>query len=414
MIVSMNAPDAAARARELAQELLGTLRAWPWFDTLRTLRQRFREDRLGLTAGSLTFTTLISLVPLVTVMFAVFTAFPMFAGFERALQEYFLQHLVPDSIARPVLRALTQFAAKARGMGTAGLVFLVITALALVLTIDRTLNAIWRVRQPRPLGQRVIVYWAAITLGPLAMGLSLTATSLAVSATSGWARQLVPGGFALLLDTVQFLLLAAAASGLYHYVPNTAVRWRHALAGGVFVALAFEVAKKLLALYLDSVPVVNAVYGAFAVVPILLLWVYLVWVMVLLGAVVAAYAPSLQMRVAARPAVPGWRFELAMAVLKLLDTARSAGAHGLTLATLATRLRADPLQLEPMLELLRGIDWVARLDEAGEQRHVLLADPARTPADALLRLTLLDPGPASEAFVSSSGWRQLTLRQLLG
>lgn len=414
MIVSMNAPDAAARARELAQELLGTLRAWPWFDTLRTLRQRFREDRLGLTAGSLTFTTLISLVPLVTVMFAVFTAFPMFAGFERALQEYFLQHLVPDSIARPVLRALTQFAAKARGMGTAGLVFLVITALALVLTIDRTLNAIWRVRQPRPLGQRVIVYWAAITLGPLAMGLSLTATSLAVSATSGWARQLVPGGFALLLDTAQFLLLAAAASGLYHYVPNTAVRWRHALAGGVFVALAFEVAKKLLALYLDSVPVVNAVYGAFAVVPILLLWVYLVWVMVLLGAVVAAYAPSLQMRVAARPAVPGWRFELAMAVLKLLDTARSAGAHGLTLATLATRLRADPLQLEPMLELLRGIDWVARLDEAGEQRHVLLADPARTPADALLRLTLLDPGPASEAFVSSSGWRQLTLRQLLG
>ncbi len=414
MIVSMNAPDAAARARELAQELLGTLRAWPWFDTLRTLRQRFREDRLGLTAGSLTFTTLISLVPLVTVMFAVFTAFPMFAGFERALQEYFLQHLVPDSIARPVLRALTQFAAKARGMGTAGLVFLVITALALVLTIDRTLNAIWRVRQPRPLGQRVIVYWAAITLGPLAMGLSLTATSLAVSATSGWARQLVPGGFALLLDTVQFLLLAAAASGLYHYVPNTAVRWRHALAGGVFVALAFEVAKKLLALYLDSVPVVNAVYGAFAVVPILLLWVYLVWVMVLLGAVVAAYAPSLQMRVAARPAVPGWRFELAMAVLKLLDTARGAGAHGLTLATLATRLRADPLQLEPMLELLRGIDWVARLDEAGEQRHVLLADPARTPADALLRLTLLDPGPASEAFVSSSGWRQLTLRQLLG
>ena len=104
-----------------ATELLQTLRTWPWFDTLRTLRARFREDRLGLTAGSLTFTTLIALVPLVTVMLAVFTAFPMFSGFEAALQKYFLQNLVPDNIARPVLRALTMFATKARGMGTLGL-----------------------------------------------------------------------------------------------------------------------------------------------------------------------------------------------------------------------------------------------------------------------------------------------------
>jgi membrane protein len=410
----MDASTAAARARTLARELPQTLRAWPWFDTLRTLRARFREDRLGLTAGSLTFTTLISLVPLVTVMLAVFTAFPMFAGFEKALQEYFLQNLVPDNIARPVLRSLTQFAAKARGMGTAGLVFLVITALALVLTIDRTLNAIWRVRQPRPLGQRVLVYWAAITLGPLAMGLSLTATSLAVGATRGWAQQALPGGFALLLDTVQFLLLAGAASGLYHYVPNTAVRWRHALAGGLFVAIAFEVAKKLLALYLDSVPVVNAVYGAFAVVPILLLWVYLVWVIVLLGAVIAAYAPSLQMRVAQRPAVPGWRFELALAVLKLLDTARAGGARGLSLAQLSERLRADPLQIEPTLELLATLDWVQPLDEGGEPRHVLLADPAATPLAPLLERTLLQPGPASQALVARSGWQHLLLADVLG
>jgi len=409
----MDAPTATARARELARELPQTLRAWPWFDTLRTLRSRFREDRLGLTAGSLTFTTLISLVPLVTVMLAVFTAFPMFAGFERALQEYFLQNLVPDNIARPVLRGLTQFAAKARGMGTAGLVFLVITALALVLTIDRTLNAIWRVRQPRPLGQRVLVYWAAITLGPLAMGLSLTATSLAVGATRGWAQQALPGGFALLLDTVQFLLLASAASGLYHYVPNTAVRWRHALAGGLFVAVAFEVAKKLLALYLDSVPVVNAVYGAFAVVPILLLWVYLVWVIVLLGAVIAAYAPSLQMRVAERPAVPGWRFELALAVLRLLDSARRGADRGLTMAQLSERLRADPLQLEPMLELLAALDWAQPLDEGGEPRHVLLVDPATTPLAPLLERTLLQPGPATQALVLRSGWQHLLLADVL-
>ena len=110
----------AASSRERAAELLETLRDWPWFDTLRTLRQRFREDRLGLTAGSLTFTTLISLVPLFTVMLAVFSAFPMFASFQGALERYFLESLVPTSIARPVLQALNEFAGKARGIGGAG------------------------------------------------------------------------------------------------------------------------------------------------------------------------------------------------------------------------------------------------------------------------------------------------------
>jgi membrane protein len=127
--------------------LLQTLRRWPWFDTLRTLRLRFREDRLGLSAGSLTFTTLIALVPLLTVMLAMFTAFPMFSSFQGALEKYFLQALVPDSIARPVLRSLTQFASKASRVGSVGLLLLVATALSMMLTIDRTLNGIWRVRK---------------------------------------------------------------------------------------------------------------------------------------------------------------------------------------------------------------------------------------------------------------------------
>lgn len=411
--MSDHALSPAERVRSLLRELPDTLRRWPWFDTLRTLRQRFREDRLGLTAGSLTFTTLIALVPLVTVMLAAFTAFPMFAGLEVAMQKYFLQNLVPDTIAKPVLKALTQFAAKARGMGTLGLMLLVATALALVLTIDRTLNAIWRVRQPRPLGQRLLVYWSALTLGPLALALSLTLTSYALSASRGWVSAL-PGGLELLLEVIQFLLLAAAAAGLYHYVPNTPVRWRHAWAGGLFVAAAFELAKKLLTLYLNTVPTYSAVYGAFAAVPILLLWIYLVWVMVLLGAVIAAYAPALQMRVATRPATPGWRFELALAVLRQLEAARHTPARGLSLNALAARLRADPLQIEPVLELLSEIDWVSRLDEPDAPRHVLLCDSARTPIDVLVQRTLLAPGPASAPALAASGLRELTLQRVLG
>jgi membrane protein len=397
---------------EQARRAMRALRSWPWFETLRTLHRRFREDRLGLTAGSLTFTTLIALVPLVTVMLAVFTAFPMFSGFEGALEKYFLQNLVPDNIARPVLRSLTQFAAKARGMGTAGLLLLVVTALALALTIDRTLNAIWRVRKPRPIAQRILVYWAALTLGPLALGVSLSLTSYALSASRGLVAAL-PGGLSVLLELIQFLLMAVATAGLFHYVPNTDVRWRHAAAGALFVAIAFELAKKSLAWYVDTVPTYSAVYGAFATVPIFLLWIYLGWVIVLLGAVIAAYAPSLQMRVTARAVAPGWQFELALAVLRHLAAARRGTQHGLSLAALAEGLRADPLQLEPVVELLAELDWVSRLDEGGASRHVLLCDPALTALAPLLDRTVLPPGEASMAFRLRCGLDRITLAEAL-
>lgn len=411
-VVSRRGASLVEQARALLPELLQTLRNWPWFETLRTLRSRFREDRLGLTAGSLTFTTLIALVPLVTVMLAVFTAFPMFSGFEKSLETYFLQNLVPDSIARPVLRSLTQFAGKARGMGTLGLLLLVATALALVLTIDRTLNAIWRVRRPRPIAQRILVYWAGLTLGPLALGFSLSLTSYAVSASKGLVAAL-PGGVEWLLEIIQFGILAGGAASLFHFVPNTAVRWRHAWAGGFFVALAFEVAKKGLAWYVASVPSYSTVYGAFATVPILLLWIYLGWVIVLLGAVIAAYAPSLQMRVASVAHTPGWSFTLAMSVLRQLHAARQTPQRGLSLEALAARLRIDPLQIEPLLDTLMAMDWVSRLDEEQAPRHVLLCDPATTPIGPLIDRTLLAPGAAAMSFRARSGLDAQTLAQLL-
>ncbi len=393
-------------------ELLGTLQHWPWLDTLRTLRQRFREDRLGLTAGSLTFTTLISLVPLVTVMLALFTAFPMFYKFQDALQKYFLQALVPDSIARPVLGALTQFASKANRLGTFGLVVLVFTAVALMLTIDRTLNNIWRVRKPRPVTQRVLVYWAAVTLGPLLLGVSLSFTSYAISASKGFVTVL-PGGVSLLFNTLEFLLFSAAMAGLFHYVPNTHVRWRHAWAGGFFVSTGFELAQRGLGWYLSSVPTYANVYGAFATVPILLIWIYLGWVIVLLGAVVAAYAPSLQMRVVRRPSTPGYRFQLVVSMLRELAQARAQSVHGMSAAQLSETMRTDPLQIEPLLDTLVAIDWVGRLDEEGAARYVLLCDPVSTPAQPLLAQVLLDPSPSLRGFWQQARFGEMTLQQLI-
>lgn len=153
------------------------LQRFPWATTARTLRQRFREDRLGQTAGSLTFTTTIALVPLVTVALAVFTAFPMFGDFQTVLQRRLVESLVPDNISRQVLGYLTLFASKASRLGVVGVTALVLSAIALIFTIDRTLNAIWRVRKRRPFAQRVLLYWTAMTLGPLLMAASVVTMS---------------------------------------------------------------------------------------------------------------------------------------------------------------------------------------------------------------------------------------------
>lgn len=394
------------------QETLRSLQAWPWLDSVETLRARFREDRLGLAASSLTFTTIIALVPLVTVMLAVFSAFPMFKGFQQSLQKYLLQSLVPDDIARPVMDALTQFASQASRLGSVGLAILVITAIALMLTIDRSLNAIWRVPKPRPIAQRVLVYWAALTLGPLLLGISLSLTSYAVSASRGFVSAM-PGGVAFLLNTLEFALFTFAMAGLFHYVPNTHVRWRHALAGGIFVSVGFEAAKRALGWYVAQVPTYSMVYGAFAAVPIFLIWIYCGWVVVLLGAVVAAYTPSLSMRVMRQPNAPGQGFALALAVLRALLASRTGGAGGVSLGSLAETMRVDPLQIQPVLEVLASIGWVGRLEEEGDQRHVLLCDPALVAAAPLVERLLLSPGTEVQGFWRHAAVARMSLADLL-
>jgi membrane protein len=400
---------------ERFEVLLQSLSHFPWKSTALTLRERFREDRLGLTASSLTFTTTIALVPFITVALAVFTAFPMFAKFQDVLQKWLLESLIPDNIARQVLGYLTQFAGQASKLGVAGVAVLFGTALALILTIDRTLNGIWRVRQPRPLGQRVLVYWAAITLGPLLLGISLTITSYAISASKGVVG-VMPGGVQLLLDVLQFFLMAGAMAALYHYVPNTRVKWAHAWTGGLFVSTGFEVAKRLLTLYLSKVPTYSMVYGAFATVPILLSWIYVAWVIVLLGAVITAYLPSLLTGLQRRARSHGLMFQLALEALQQLDRVRATVDKGLTIAQLSLLLRVDTLQLEPVLETLCELDWIGLLQEElqGEAaRYILLADPDTTPLAPLLNALLLREEDTTRNLWKTGRWSLITLRQAL-
>ncbi len=380
-----------------ARQLLAELSQFPWQVTARTLRARFRADRLGLTASSLTFTTVVAMVPFFTVALAVFTAFPLFGQLQVGLQRWLVQSLVPETIARQVLGYLTQFAAQASGLGAIGFSILLVTALALILTVDRTLNHIRRVRRLRPLGQRVLIYWTAISLGPLLLGASLALTSYLAAQSRGLVQG-VPGGVQLLFDTIEFLTLATGMTLLYRYVPNTPVKWRHAWVGGLFVAAGIEIAKRVLALYLAHVPTYSVLYGAFATLPILLVWMYVAWVVVLLGAVVTAYLPSLLAGVERHASGPGWPFQLAVEVLQALHAARSTPAKGLRVAELAQALRVDALALQPALATLEALDWIGAVSDAYDAassqsapgaRYLLLVEPAGTPLAPLLQHLLL-------------------------
>ncbi|HEX4233887.1 MAG TPA: YihY family inner membrane protein [Caldimonas sp.] len=384
----------------------------PWLETAETLVRRFREDRLALTAGSLTFTTIISLVPLITVMLALFSAFPMFATLQTALQKYLLQTLLPDTVVRPVMDAISQFSTRASRLGIVGLIALVVSALAMMLTIDRALNTIWRVRSRRRIGQRVAIYWAAATLGPLVFAISLSATSYAATASRGLLGEL-PRGLAATVAAFDFGLETIAVAALFRFVPNTVVHWRHALIGGVFVAVCIAGGKRALTAYFGAVPTYALVYGAFATLPIFLIWVYLIWVIILLGAVIAAYAPLVGKHLRRWPDAAGVEFRLALAILGELATARRDGRRGRDADEIADAIGIDPLQLGPVLDVLAGIDWIGRLDETGNARYVLLCDPASTPAEPLVARLLLDPAPDLEATWRRAGFDAVRLEELL-
>lgn len=254
----------------------------------RLIVRRARQERLAQVAGSLTFTTVLSLVPLLAVSFALFTRFPVFRRFEVALEQVLLRSLLPPELARTVLRHLDQFAANAAGLTLAGSAFLLVTAVALMLTVENAFNQIWAVKRPRPFLKRMGMYLLMLAAGPLLVGVSLWAMSALVGASMGLVGSL-PSSVAFVLTLGPLLLGVAGLTLLFLAVPNTRVRRRDALAGGVLGAIALELGKRGFGAYVLKLPTYKAVYGAaFAAVPVFLLWVYFSWLVTLAAALVAA------------------------------------------------------------------------------------------------------------------------------
>jgi membrane protein len=181
------------------------------------------------------------------------------------------------------------------------------------------------------------------------------------------------------------------------------------------VAAAIEIAKRVLGYYLSLVPTYSVVYGAFATFPILLVWIYVAWVIVLLGAVISAYLPSLLTGVARRGGTAGWPLQLAMESLQHLARARATPAKGMGAAELVTRMRVDALQLAPVLETLVALDWIAPLAEEPDDedpRYVLLADPS-TPIEPLLMQLMMPRAEPLEDLWQKGPLRSLRLGDVL-
>ncbi|HUW26294.1 MAG TPA: YihY family inner membrane protein [Gallionella sp.] len=261
-----------------------------WQDFLNFMRfvvMRFNQERCLQIAASLTFTTLLSLVPLITIALTVFSAFPVFEDFSLQIKIYLLDNLMPEMAGKVITEYMQQFTESAMRLTAFGVVFLAVTAMMLMLTIGQAFNTIWRVNRPRPLLKRLVVYWAVLTLAPLLIGASLSLTSWLVGLSMGYAKHIpVFGVGALKILPVLFATLAFAM--LFRLMPNRYVPHTHALIGAIVAALMFESMNRVFGYYISHFPTYKLVYGAFASVPIFLMWIYLSWLTILIGAVIAA------------------------------------------------------------------------------------------------------------------------------
>lgn len=354
-------------------------------ELVRVVARRFQEDRGLQTASSLTFTTLLSLVPIITVALTLMTAFPVFHGLSNVIEEWIFDNMLPDS-AEVLEKYADQFIDNAARLTAVGIVFLAVTSVLLLMTIDDAFNDIWRVRRPRPLLQRVLIYWALITIGPLLMGGSLSLSSWLIGASAGWIRG-IPYADVTMIKFFAIALTSAAMALLYFAMPNRPVKVWDAIIGGALAGIIFELTKQGFGFYITNFPTYKLVYGAFAAVPVFLLWLYISWLVVLLGAVVVASLPEWRQQTLQGRLAPGSNFVYALQVLKMFWRAQQRGEL-VTVPALHANLHIRYERIETILEAMQRAAWISRALPSG---WVLHRNPATIAVADVYRLFVFDP-----------------------
>ncbi len=353
---------------------------------LRFSAERAGEEKLLQVASSLTFTTVLAIVPMLAVVLSLFTAFPVFQEFRVALEDFLANSLMPPSVSDNIMDYLNQFARQASRLTAIGGAFLLITSLLLIMTIDKAFNDIWHVTRQRPLRQRALVYWAIITLGPVVAGASLWATSFVARESLGLVRD-VPEAVSVAVSFIPLILTGLGFAALFVMVPNREVLWRDALVGGCVTAIVLEIMKSAFAYYLTRFPTYTVIYGAFATLPIFLLWIYLSWLAVLLGAILASSAPLIRLGRCDINRYPGAPFVDAVDALRTLRQAQATNPPGLPANVLAAQLRLHQDELNEVLETLAEMGLATRSPEG---LWVLTCDARQTSMAPVVDHFLLD------------------------
>ncbi len=352
----------------------------------RFITMRFMQDRCMETAASLTFTTLLSLVPLITIALTVFSAFPVFENFSTQIKIYLLNNLMPEAAGVIITQYMQQFTDSAARLTTVGIGFLAVTAMLMMLTIDKAFNVIWRATRPRPLVKRLVVYWAVLTLAPLLIGASLSLTSWLVGLSMGYARHIPLFGVGV-LKILPVLFTTMAFTLLFRLVPNRHVPLAHALFGALVAAIAFESMNRMFGYYISHFPTYKLVYGAFASVPIFLMWIYLSWLIILFGAEIAA-SLSHWRTPATKKLSSTTRLLDALRVLQIMVNGFQQGKVS-TFPKLSKSLHIGYDELEKILDKLASANMVCKAEGQG---WLLMRDANHIRASELLHLFVLDSG----------------------
>lgn len=367
--------------------------------------RRFLKDQMSQAAGALTYTTLLALVPLMAIAFSIFSAFPAFDAIQDRLQEVIFENLVPE-VGQDVRGYITNFTANASNLTTVGIVALGVSAVLLLATIESTLNTIWRVERQRPIMMRLLMFWSVLTFGPLLLGASFSLTSDVFSTAREWAGEsyaYVPSGkdglWSMLQSPFAALLQSITFTALFYIVPARSVQIRDAAIGGVISGIAFEILKWGFKSYLVAFPTYQTIYGALAVFPIFLIWLYLSWTVIIFGAVFAAAFPEWWR--SRDPLVgvtlsPARRLEAAVALLSVLGKQSQTGG-AVSQDALAEAVPLDAR--DGIIETLRAKGYLVTTDEDGvavarDLTTVTVADLAR---DLELALGLTSVGATVEA-----------------
>ncbi len=396
----MAKPAKAQRDRKATHREPPSLRSGLAF--LRYVFQRFLRDNCKERAASLTFTGLLAIVPLVAISFAIFAAFPAFQTMRGDLQSFVFQNFVPE-IGSVVYEQINDFTKKTGELTAVGVVFLAVTSVMLLSSINGTFNAIWQVRETRPLMARLLVYWAVLTLSPILFGASLSLSSYLFAVAQATGVEHYTGSLSRLAYFLPLVLQIVGFSILYLVMPNYPVRRLDALFGGLAAGLLFELLKKGFGLYIKSFPTYETLYGALSAFPILLLWMYLAWMLVLLGAEMTAAMPEWRagIRNARIRMVPAARLlAAALAILHALHIASLRGG-GLTNRRMARAAPAAPEAVGLAREKLQQKRYISQGDK---QEWLLSRDLEATTLTDLRRDLDLDLDIGDLRYIPKYGW----------